>query len=323
MQESLIGYLLGALDADEAARLEARLEQDPQLQQRLRHAAQSLRPLKVDDDDIEPPPGLAQGTCCYVERAKRLIMPATCYDRVATSPNWTLVDMTIAAGIFLAACLLFFPAINNSRYHAQIAGCQNNLRHIGRALIEYSENAQGLFPQVPATGNMAVAGMYAPTLRDLGLILEDHIFLCPASVYSATDVTFRVPAVQEIERARGPTLTALQRTMGGHYGYTLGYITSRGKLRGTLNRHRVYFVLMSDAPGESIFRDTSPRGFSMHRNVLFESGHVRQVSNATVCWCEDELYTNDRGEIAAGVHVDDTVIGNSGTAPLLNVWSVK
>ena len=44
MQESLIGYLLGALDADEAARLEARLEQDPQLQERLRHAAQTLRP---------------------------------------------------------------------------------------------------------------------------------------------------------------------------------------------------------------------------------------------------------------------------------------
>ncbi len=323
MQESLIGYLLGALDADEAARLEARLEQDPQLQERLRHAAQTLRPLKVDDDDIEPPPGLAQGTCCYVERAKRL-MPSACYERVATSPNWTLVDLTIAAGIFLAACLLFFPAINNSRYHAQVAGCQNNLLHIGRALIKYSENSHGLFPQVPATGNMAVAGMYAPTLRALELIIEDRRFLCPASVDSETDMTFRIPAVEEIEQARGPTLIALQSTMGGDYGYKLGYMTSRGKLSGTPNRRRVYFVLMSDAPGERFLCDTSSRrGFSKHRNVLFESGHVRLLPMATVCWCKDELFTNDRGEISAGTHVDDTVIANSGTAPLSNVWLVK
>ena len=180
MQDSLIGYLLGALDEDETSRLEARLEQDPDLQARLRQAARSLRPLRMDDDDIEPPEGLACGTCCFVEKAKRLVALGR-YERAGTPPNWTVVDMTIAAGIFLAACLLFFPAINNSRYHAQIAGCQNNLRHIGRALIEYSENAKGLFPRVPATGNLAVAGMYAPTLREQGFVLDDHVFLCPAS----------------------------------------------------------------------------------------------------------------------------------------------
>ncbi len=136
MQESLIGYLLGALDEHEASRLEARLEQDPQLRNQLRQAARSLHPVKMDDDDIEPPVGLAHGTCQFVHKAKKVL--SHCYERAATSPSWTLVDMTIAAAIFLAACLLFFPAVNNSRYHAQIAGCQNNLRHLGRALIQYS-----------------------------------------------------------------------------------------------------------------------------------------------------------------------------------------
>ena len=45
MQDNLVGYLVGALDEDETAQLEARLQSDPALQAQLQLAAQSLRPL--------------------------------------------------------------------------------------------------------------------------------------------------------------------------------------------------------------------------------------------------------------------------------------
>jgi hypothetical protein len=39
----------------------------------------------------------------------------------ASPRGWSLADGVVAAGIFFAAALLFFPAVVNSRHHAQLA----------------------------------------------------------------------------------------------------------------------------------------------------------------------------------------------------------
>lgn len=316
MQDSLIGYLLGALDESEMARFEERLKRDPALQAQLLHAARSLQVLRQDpDDDIEPPSNLAAATCAFVRQASRAALSRSGYEHSADSSGWTIIDVSVACGVLLCACLLLFPAVNNSRYHAQIAGCQNNLRSIGRALIEYSgTNAQGLFPQVPETGNMAVAGMYAPTLISQNLVTEDHNFFCPASSDIDAELVRRIPTVDEVQRATGQTLPVVQRRMGGDYGYMLG-VLKNGHLRGIRNRSRTHFAIMSDTP--RIF-DVGCSGAPqrLHRNVLFESGGVRVVRVDIVAWHGDQLYKNDHGEVSAGVHESDTVIGASDTAPM-------
>ena len=123
--------------------------------------------------------------------------------------------------------------------------------------------------------------------------------------------------MEEVERARGQTLAVMQRRMGGDFGYVLGYTTQQGKLQGIHNQHRTYFALMSDTPSKSQHCGASAK--EVHRNVLFESGHVRQIPIRTICWRGDQLYTNDYGQVAAGVHVGDTVIGSSGTTPIVHV----
>ena len=45
--------------------------------------------------------------------------------------------MVVAAGIFIAASLLFFPAMNQSRFAARLTGCKNNLRQVGLGLDMY------------------------------------------------------------------------------------------------------------------------------------------------------------------------------------------
>lgn len=326
MQDSIIGYLLGALEDDELAQFEAQLENDPQLQAQVREAARSLQVLRYDDDDIEPPQGLTESTCAAVE--------AMCYDQKVALSNrfsvgsrddsWTLVDFIVACSVLLAACLLFFPAVNSSRYHAQVAGCQNNLRSIGRALAEYSSaNSQGLFPQVPETGNLAVAGMYAPTLKSFGFVTEDHNFFCPSSPRNS-ELVFAIPNVEEVKQATGQTLEVMQLVMGGDYGYSLGVIGSNGQVRGIRNRSRSNFALMSDSPNthNAIARSDSEKK-DVHRNVLFESGCVRAVCNDIDCWYGDQLYKNDDGKISAGVHDSDAVIGASNAAPIVNVSYVE
>lgn len=323
MQDSIIGYLLGALDKDELAQFEAQLEIDPDLQAKVRDAARSLLILRRDDDDIEPPQGLTESTCAMVEAAIQggeVSLRPNRFEVGAHDDSWTLVDVMVACSVLLAACMLFFPAVNNSRYHAQIAGCQNNLRSIGQALIEYSgADPQGLFPRVPETGNMAVAGMYAPTLMSLGFIDNDHNFYCPSSSAAATPRSCSIPCVEEIKRATGETLQVMQLKMGGHYGYTLGVIQN-GRLNGIRNRSRNHFALMSDSPAVlETQRETKRAKSSVHRNLLFESGRVRGVCPDTTCWSGDQLYTNDLGVVSAGVHEGDAVIGASNAVPVLRV----
>ena len=42
--------------------------------------------------------------------------------------------MVMAATVLVAAGLLIFPAVQNSRFHAHVAACQDNLRELGGAL---------------------------------------------------------------------------------------------------------------------------------------------------------------------------------------------
>ena len=224
--------------------------------------------------------------------------------------------MVVACSVLLTACLLAFPAINNSRYHAQIATCQNNLRSIGRALIEYSGvHSKGFFPQVPESGNLAVAGMYAPTLKELGLITEDHNYFCPSSAELESDLIRKIPTLEEVKRARGQTLAVAQMRMGGDYGYSLGVRKRDGRVGGIRNRSRTHFAIMSDSPKIVRCGESERRDWGLHRNVLFESGGVRVVCINTDCWRGDSLFTNDDGEISAGVNESDTVIGASDTTP--------
>ena len=76
----------------------------------------------------------------------------------------TKLDMAMAATVLVAAILLIFPAIANSRFSARRAACQENLRELGTALTQYSQANGGYFPAVPSQGKLATAGIYAPVL---------------------------------------------------------------------------------------------------------------------------------------------------------------
>ena len=56
MREELIGYLLGALDAEEQARVEEALRGNEELQHELELLAESLEPLEAGTADERPPP---------------------------------------------------------------------------------------------------------------------------------------------------------------------------------------------------------------------------------------------------------------------------
>jgi hypothetical protein len=313
MREHLVGYLLGALDPAEVAAVELRLERDPQLRHELEVLRAKLLPLAdADEPDVEPPEGLAARTCRYVMSR---VGPRA--GQFAASSQWRPQDVLVAAGILVVASMLISPALLNGRSSAQLRICQQNLATLGRALNDYSQYHDGSFPVVPAEGNLAAAGIYAPILWESGLI-EAHDVVCPSSTLASEladePAEFRIPTLAEVQTASHAQRARLHRRMGGSYGYSLGYI-HHGQYHGLRNRARASFALMADAPGQHAPAG-SPNHGSAGQNVLFEDGHVKFLKHC-IADGEDHIFQNNLGYVGAGIGPHDSVIASSASAPVI------
>ena len=337
-REQLLGYLLEALEDSERESVEKELKSDPDLQEHLADLRQMLRPLWADDSDFAPSPGLAQRTCRLVaahgdstkkpvEKASarprpeprtpvRAMAAVTGLSGEAASFSW--LDLSMATGICLVALLLVFPAIQDSRYHAQRTGCENNLRLMGMGLGQYSQIHAGYFPYVPQTGNGAFAGSYAAALKSSQLLENDRWVLCPGSPVIRGD-DFSIPTVEQVmDMPQGPELARTRNTIGGDFGYSLGY-TAAGRYRGPRNLHRGSFALMADAPGPAGPDYQTANHGGRGQNVMSEDFSVRFLPKPTWDDPVDHIFVNGAGAVAAGVDIDDSVIGSSSSTPFVFV----
>ena len=313
MREQLIGYLLEALEPHEHQAVAVELERNDQLKHELELLSRALQPLAADRQMHEPPRGLAERTCHYVvERTTQITIPMPAPQ---DSSRWSLADMVVAAGIFVAAGLLFFPAMSQSRFAAKLTQCQNNLRQVGMAMHHYSQIHNDFFPLVPLEGKQSAAGVVPVRLRALGFLDGSHLVVCPASVL-ADEGDFRMPSLEELEAADAPTLVRLQARMGGSYAYGLGYV-SGGQYHPARNMHRVRFAIVADAPTTAApFHSTNHKGCG--QNVLFEDGHVQYLTTCKAHGCTDHIYTNDRGQVGPGLSLNDAVLGSSHIQPKIS-----
>lgn len=313
MRDYLIGYLLEALEPDEHEMVAAQLSRDPQLKRELELISRSLQPLGVDREHFDPPRGLAERTCEFVvmQSQATLAPPAAAF----LPGRWTVTDLVVAAGLFFAATMLFFPALNQSRFAARLTGCQSNLRQIGLALTNYSQQHRGFFPNVPLEGSLAAAGVYATRLLDQGFLQEPNVLVCPASTL-ANSAAVRIPTLGEVQGARGANLARLQQLMGGSYGYNIGYVSGDGRYQSTQNLGRAKFAIMADTPNATApYQSLNHEGSG--QNVLFEDLHVQYLTSCKAHGCSDDIYVNDDGQVAPGLHMHDAVIGPSAVKPTL------
>ncbi len=321
MQEQLLGYLLGALDPLEHEEVAEELRRDPRLREELRLLESHVERIKGFRVDRAAPPDLVERVCTHVEAHDHQCQVASAERKAWSAPRvrgWTAADALVAAGVLVVGAILIVPAVANSRYLAQLAACQNNLRQLGTALHEYSELHGGQFPQVSVYGKMAAAGSYAPTLGDAGLVTESKVFLCPASPL-AQDLAdgaarWEVPTWRELESANGRRFELLRDSMGGSYAYTIGFV-SDGVYYSTRNLGRSHFPILADAPAAVAADMQSPHHGGHGQNVLFEDMHVCFVRGCTAEDCDDHIFLNRDGVVEAGLDEDDAVLAPSGVPP--------
>jgi hypothetical protein len=276
-------------------------------------------PLKVHDRPVSPR-GQQSPRGRFSPRGKLSDVVEACGGRAI---RWGISDAAVAAGVFLAASLMFFPAIAGSRNAARNATCQNNLRILGIQLAMFSQrDIQGRFPRIPTMGNESFAGMYAVALRENELLPDERVLICPASPWAERMQRFRVPTRDEIRRASGLQLAVLQRMASGSYGGSLGVIEN-GLHVAPKDKHRPNFALITDTPLGNHPRSglSRPGGAgkpeSCAQNLLFEDGHVAHVVGCLEENFLDNPLLNLNGRPEAGVTADDAVIGSSETAPFI------
>lgn len=311
MREHLLGYLLGAIEDDERRQVEQAIECDPQLQQELKQLEARLDVVDAAAEVHDPPAGLAERTCRLVALQQD---PERVSPRPAPTAGWSMADVVVAAGIFAAAALLFFPAIISSKYQSDLATCQNNLRQLGVALSHYTDFNNGYFPRVPTSGNRAGAGIYGPLLVEAGMISDSSLTVCPSSELARQ--RFNMPTLEEIDSSLGARLEDLRRRMGGSYGYNLGYF-SDDIHHAPRHEGRPTFAIMADAPSEHLTGRQSSNHGGRGQNVLFDDWHVRYLVECKAQGCGDALYLNRAGHPAAGLGPDDAVLGSSSTPPIV------
>jgi len=309
--EELLGYLFDAVDASDSERIERELEKDPLARARLEELRR-VNQLLAEDDNIDPPMGLAANTLNLVQRQ----IAAT--DRAATR-EWSepasrmrAVDLAVVASVLGLAAVLVFPAIATLRGDQARLTCADGLRALGVAINVYSNTEHGQLPFVAQTGLLSNAGSFSVSLKERELIPDLRRLICPGSNAGVV----MVPTFDELQKSTADPerMATLKRYMGGSYGYLMGY-----------EEHGVYHGREMSAESLPILSDRPPRGDEMlgspnspnhgfaGQNVLFADGGVRWLPSPN--WRSEDFFRNNAGTVAAGLTRNDLVIGGSEASP--------
>jgi hypothetical protein len=306
MHEDLVGYHLGALDADAMDRIEKQLIEDPALRRELERIRIALRPLDAEVD-LDPPAGLASRAVRRVLQHRR---PEPCL--AAPTGQWRLTDLAIAASILFAISMIILPAINESRQQRAMADCRNNLRAIGVAISNYAERHNDYMPFYGTDAPYGIAGIYAPLLIESQFVTDRSVFICPSSgdapqgIYSLGELRAAQADIQQ--------LSSLLRSAGGSYGSLLGF-RERGVYQSP-RRNRL--------GGDSILVDRPPRpneGYVGHsnspnhaghgQNALSRDGSVKFLCHPAECSGCYNLFVSLRHKVEPGRNETDQVFGPS------------
>ncbi|HEY1380958.1 MAG TPA: hypothetical protein VGF55_29430 [Gemmataceae bacterium] len=293
MDLDLAGYLFDLLDSEERGRTEAALRADPAARARLDRLRANLVPLAAACTDDPPPAGLADRTLALVaaHSGRRRAVPSNrsaLGDREpAFSPSrWRRIDVFVASSVLILFGGLGLSGVGRlQQWHDRFV-CQNSQRQLHAALVNYSLDHGGRFPQVTDRPPNNVAGAFLPMLQEAGYLAPAGSAACPA----ATAV------------AGGPD--------AGGYAYSLGFRGPEGHLHG----------LRRDAGQDTdrlpILADrAAPASHRTGHNVLYIGGNVRFCTTPKVGVDGDDIFLNQLDAIAAGLHPLDTVLGAGDTSP--------
>ncbi len=353
MREELLAFLLDDLNTEQRCQVEEHLREDPDWQQEYDRLRECLRnSVSEEEDPAELPGDLARRTCTLIENveqdgssdpmtsAQRIRAfeqtgfehigtfgqsgPITKSDTREAAPcahahRCSLIDLTIAFGTLAILAMLLLPALHRSREMARQLHCQNNLRAIGIALVDYAERHQQQLPSVAPHEN---AGIFALKLAEQSMIQPDRLaelLICPASplanrISTGNAIVAHIPTRHQMLRSSGQARQIMRQQMAGSYAYRLGFY-NRGIYQHVRFVGRSDEPMLADAPGPHADGFYSSHHGGCGYNMISHDLSLIFIPQYMGEWREDHPFLNTKGEQAAGSNRHDIVLGGSAVRP--------
>ncbi|TWT38622.1 DUF1559 family PulG-like putative transporter [Blastopirellula retiformator] len=337
MRDNLLGYLLNALEEDEARDVEVLAERDPEIQHDLQRLRSHVRLLDDSWVDVSPPAGLAARACAFLDAPAEVavaddpaeaVVAETPIDEkpvprssrafsamTSDSSRFTMADMLVAAGACVAAAVIFFPALASSRMLASRLQCENNLHQVGMALHDFAyQNKQQAYPAIDTDGPADFAGSFGLPLVEQGHLKSPEFLSCAAN--RNENSKFRLPTLKEVAQAAPEQIPGLRANFNLVYNYNLG-TQHNGRVIAPKMQGRADYPVVSDIVHVGDKGKLAPKGHGVTGvNILFDDGRVEFIRLDEIPELVRQYYFNDLGKVEAGVNENDPVLGSGFTKAL-------
>lgn len=300
-----LDYVLGQLEGSTRELADAEVSGDPQLAEALDRLSRAVHQILEDGLTIEAPAHLAGRTRAFVaEHGRR----RSILEFVPLTVPFRWADVAVAAGIFLAALLTLVPALQRSKDQMAAAGCGFNLHQLGVSLAQYA-GIHHLYPYAPPDQPNAVAGTFAVTLQDAGLLQDVKALDCPCN--GRCDKTGPLPPLGALKNLQNQSPESFRKMLSCDYAYNVGYRNQAGRPGPVAAVLSARVPLLADQPnheGGQILEGNSPNHGGRGQNVLFSDAHVSWFITRQVGPFDDDMFLNKDHAPAPGVSVHDVAL---------------
>lgn len=269
----------------------------------------------------EPPRGLAQRTIALVEAERRPDVIPFRRRFLDWLPVPEIVpvrwaDLAVAAGVFLAGTLAWLPANHRQMMQASQLACLSNLQQLGTALNRYAA-AHDSYPYPDTNGPLGFNGSYVPILND-DLRLESGqttLVRCPsAAQIRPVSYPSRLLKSAEMVELRDQSIERFRQALDSDYAYHRGFQEPGGRPRPVpATLIGAVTPLLADQPAYDvtgrILKGNSPNHGGGGQNVLYTDGHASWRRNRFLNGQDHDIFLNEHGLPAPGIHVRDASLG--------------